>query len=180
MRFFRRRNLRADKGTDVNLADSEQVRRAYTNKMLAEVSRELSDWVPILRRLADSEAVRNLVHARDPELNGPMVRSIIAARRLRDDHFWPLMNETAWTLLLEVYANRLEGQRLDVAGLSGATEVPLASCRHWIDWLHGRGMIFRNARLEDEEAAPVDLTDAAADEMRAYLLASLRLSPWVQ
>jgi hypothetical protein len=180
MRFFRRRNLRAGKDAEVNVADSEQVRRVYTNEMLAQISRELSDWVPILRLLADSEAMRNLALGRNSEITGPMVRSIIGARRLRDDYFWPLMNETAWTLLLEVYANRLEGQRLNVAGLSEATDVPLASCQHWIDWLHGRGMIFRNARVEDEEAAPVDLTDAAADEMRAYLLASLRLSPWVQ
>jgi hypothetical protein len=180
MRFFRRRGPRPDNGTDANSAEPERTRRAHTNKMLAEISRELSDWEPILRKLAENEAMLSLAHGRGSEITGPMVRSIIEARRLRDDHFWPAMSETAWTLLLEIYAGRLEGRRLDVDGLSAATAVPRASCWHWIDWLHGRGMIFRKARPDDEETAPIDLTDAAADAMRSYLLAALRLSPWVQ
>ncbi len=153
---------------------------ARSTNTLAEVSRELAGWVPILRRLAEAEALRDLALGHCSEITSPAVRSIIAARRLRDEYFWPSMNEAAWAVLLELYANRVEGRRIDVAGLSAATGLPPATCLHWLDWLAGRGMIFRDARAADDESALIDLTDAGADEMRAYLLASLRISPWVQ
>ncbi len=151
---------------------------AHSTTTLAEVSRELAAWVPILRRLAEAEALRDLALGHCAEITAPAVRTIIAARRLRDQYFWPAMNETAWTLLLELFTSRLEGRRLDVAALSAATDIPFATSLHWIDWLSGRGVVRRNEKAE--EGGAVDLTDAGADEMRAYLLASLRLSPWVQ
>ena len=177
MRLFFRRD-RNKTAVDEPVAQRESLSRSA--RTLAQVSQELTSWVPILRRLAEAEALRELALGHSSEITGPAVRSIIAARRLRDEYFWPQMDETVWTLLLELFANRLEGQRLNPVGLSEATAIPPANCQHWIDWLHGRGMIFRNARVEDEATALVDLTDAGADEMRAYLMASLRLSPWVQ
>ena len=90
------------------------------------------------------------------------------------------MNETAWTLLLELFASRLEGRPLDMTGLSAATGTPFATTVHWLDWLCGRRVAFRDERARNEADVPVGLTEAGAEEMRAYLLASLRLSPWVQ
>jgi len=146
---------------------------------IVQMSHDIAGWIPVLRRLAEVEALRTLALGQCSEITAAAVRSIIAARRLRDDHFWPAMSEAAWTLLLELFARRLEGERLDMRGLSVTTGIPLATCQHWVDWLAGRGMMFRNGHAADEEAALIDLTDAGADRMRAYLLASLRLSPWV-
>jgi len=153
---------------------------AHSASTLAEVSQELANWVPILRRLAEAESLRDLALGHGSEITGASVRSILSARRLRDEHFWPSMTEAAWTVMLVLFANRLEGERLDADGLSAATDIPLETCLHWLDWLGGRGMILRNTKPDGEITAPVDLTDAAADEMRTYLLASLKLSPWVQ
>ncbi|MEA3012480.1 MAG: hypothetical protein QOD42_1025 [Sphingomonadales bacterium] len=163
-------------------ADSsvERPRLADTARTLAEVSREMAHWVPILRRLAEAEQLRDLALGHTSEINGAAIRSIINARRLRDQYFWPAMSEAAWALLLELFANRLQGERLDVAGLSAVTDIPLASALHWIEWLSGRGMVVRNGPGENAENPLVALTEAGADEMRAYLLAALRLSPWVQ
>jgi hypothetical protein len=147
---------------------------------IGQMSRDLANWIPVLRRLAEVEALRALALGQCSEIAGSDVRSVIAARRLRDDYFWPAMNETAWTLLLELFANRLEGERRDVAGLSAATELAFDACLHWIDWLEGRGIVFRKGRAEDGETALVDLTDAGADSMHDYLLTALKLSPWVQ
>lgn len=158
----------------------ERPRLADTARTLAEVSREMAHWVPILRRLAEAEQLRDLALGHTSEINGAAIRSIINARRLRDQYFWPAMSEAAWALLLELFANRLQGERLDVAGLSVVTDIPLASALHWIEWLSGRGMVVRNGPGEIPENALVALTEAGADEMRAYLLAALRLSPWVQ
>jgi hypothetical protein len=158
----------------------ERPRLADTARTLAEVSREMAHWVPILRRLAEAEQLRDLALGHTSEINGGAIRSIINARRLRDQYFWPAMSEAAWALLLELFANRLEGERLDVAGLGAVTDIPLDSALHWIEWLSGRGMVVRNGSGENAENALVALTEAGADEMRAYLLAALRLSPWVQ
>lgn len=159
---------------------AERERLTDTAMTLAEVSREMAFWVPILRRLAEAEQLRDLALGHTSEINGAAIRSIINARRLRDQYFWPAMSEAAWALLLELFANRLEGERLDVAALSAATEIPLGSALHWIEWLSGRGLVVRNGPSENAETALVALTEAGADEMRAYLLAALRLSPWVQ
>jgi hypothetical protein len=195
MRFFRdlTRRDRDDPpagepdGADLPFADpppadpsAERPRLADTARTLAEVSREMAHWVPILRRLAEAEQLRDLALGHTSEINGAAIRSIINARRLRDQYFWPAMSEAAWALLLELFANRLEGERLDVAHLSTVTDIPLASALHWIEWLSGRGMVVRNGAGENPEHALVALTEAGADEMRAYLLAALRLSPWVQ
>ena len=146
--------------------------------MLAQVSRELAEWVPILRRLAETEMMRTAAHDHSFEITSATVRSVIATRRLRDDYFWPGMNENVWSVLLELFANRMEGRRLDIVGLSDATGLTLDIALHWADWLAGRGMVALK-QIEDD-ASPVDLTDTGADSMRAYLLASLSLSPWVQ
>ncbi|TMJ19668.1 MAG: hypothetical protein E6G92_07825 [Alphaproteobacteria bacterium] len=134
---------------------------------LSVLSRELAAWVPILRRMAETVAL---------EINPATVRALIAARRLRDEHFWPAMSEGAWDVLLELFACRLEGRRLTVAELSDTTALPLDSVLHWIDSIAARGLISR--RIPEGEEALVDLTDDGADRMRAYLLAALNLSPW--
>lgn len=182
MRFFRDPPLRGSDDPPAVVPPAERERLADTARTLAEVSREMAHWVPILRRLAEAEQLRDLALGHTSEINGAAIRSIINARRLRDQYFWPAMNEAAWALLLELFADRLEGERLDVAALSAATEIPLASALHWIEWLSGRGMVVRYGQEEGEdgERALVVLTEAGADEMRAYLLAALRLSPWVQ
>ena len=169
--------IKAEPSTD-RQADPERL--AHTYRTIAQVSRELADWVPILRRLAEAETLRDLALGQCSELTAASVRSIITARRLRDGYFWPLMSDAAWTLMLELFANRLEGERLDVAALSVAADLPIDTTLHWVDWLAGRDLVLRNGQAQDHEAAFVGLTDAGADEMRAFLLASLRLSPWVQ
>lgn len=146
--------------------------------VLADASKELAAMVPVLRRLAETAALRDLAQGHSFEITAASVRSIIAARRLRDEYFWPAMSENAWSVLLELFASRLEGARLDLAGLSAATDLSTESALHWVDWIAPRGLISR--KYADGDNAQVDLTDAGADRMRAYLLASLSLSPWVQ
>jgi hypothetical protein len=152
---------------------------ARFSETISQMSRDLANWIPVLSRLAEIEALRTLALGQCTEITGTTVRAVIAARRVRDDHFWPAMNETAWTLLLELFANRLAGERRGVAGLSDATGLTFEACLHWIDWLEGRGMVFRHGRAELEDSELIDLTDAGADRMNDYLLTALKLSPWV-
>lgn len=163
-----------------DVGESRQARLAGSAQILGEVSRELASWVPILRQLAEAEALRNLALGHSFEISGATIRSIISARRLREDFFWPAMSESAWGLMLELFASRLGGERLTVATLAAASDTAPDSALHWIDWLAGRGLVARDATAPDEMDAPVTLTETGADQMRAYLIAALRLSPWVQ
>jgi hypothetical protein len=147
---------------------------------LGQISRDLADWIPVIERVAEIEDLRTLALGQISEINAAGVRAIIRTRDLRDQYFWPTMNDAAWALLLEIFASGLEGERLDVAGLAAATGLQPGAALHWIDWLAGRGMILHKAEMADGDIAPVDLTDSAADTMRAYLAEAISLSPWVQ
>jgi len=143
---------------------------------LLEISQKLNGWLPILRRLAEEEALRNAPGIQDFKVSAASIRSLIAARRLREQHFWPGMSEGAWDILLELFACRLEGRRISVAALGEATVLPLDSALHWVDTIAARGFLSR--KYTDGEEALVDLTDHAADRMRAYLLTAMSLSRW--
>jgi hypothetical protein len=150
------------------------------SETVGQMSQDLVDWIPILRRLGEIEDLRTLALGQTSEITCASVRSIIAVRRLRDDHFWPAMHDAAWAALLEIFASSLEGERLDVDGLSAATGLQLGATLHWVDWLAGRGMILHKAQVAEGETPRIDLTDSGADKMRAYLLEAINLSPWVQ
>jgi hypothetical protein len=169
------RDEEAAGGSETSDPEDELMRSTET---LGLVRRELTAWVPILRRIAEASALRNLAHGCSFEIDSTTLRTVIAARRLRDDYFWPGMEEGAWSLLLELMANRLDGRRPDAVALSDAIGLPVDSTLHWIDASAARGFVTR--RYADAEWAPVELTDRGADRMRAYLLASLTLSPWAQ
>jgi hypothetical protein len=143
---------------------------------LFEISQKLSAWVPLLRRLAEAEGQRNAARDGDFEISAAGIRSLLAARRLRDLHFWPGMSESAWDILLELFACRLEGHRLTVTALAEATALPLDSTLHWVDSIAAQGFLSR--KYADGEHAMVDLTDHGAARMRAYLLTALTLSRW--
>jgi len=168
----------ADKEIAVGGAGEKHETLVRSAGTLAEVSQEIAALVPLLRRLAEAEAVRDLALGHSFEITSATLRSIIASRRLRDEHFWPAMDDHAWSVLLELFANRLEGRRLDLPGLSAATELPIDSVLHWIDWIAARGLVSR--KYAEAENALIDLTDEGADRMRSYLLKTLSLSPWVQ
>jgi hypothetical protein len=153
---------------------------ARFSESIGQMSRDIAAWIPVLQRLGAIEDLRALALGQSCEITSATVRSIIAARRLRDRFFCPTMNERAWALLLELFASSLEGERRDAAGLSEATGYPLASAHNWIDWLADQGLVMRRPVSGNEEGALIDLTDLGGDRMRTYLLESLKLSPWVQ
>lgn len=131
------------KETLLNEATAKEEVLARFSETVGQMSRDLADWIPILSQLAEVEDLRTLALGECSEITSATVRSVIAARRLRDRFFSPTMNETAWTLLLELFASTLQGERRDAAGLSEATGYPPVSAHHWIDWLADQGLVVR-------------------------------------
>lgn len=104
---------------------------------------------------------------------------MIAARRLRAEYFAPDLNDAAWSLLLELFAARLEGRRLTLAGLTAGSGVRPTTVTRWSRWLEAQRLVRRESDPSDQRLIILDLSDEAADTIRAYLAAALTLSPWV-
>jgi DNA-binding transcriptional ArsR family regulator len=148
-------------------------------EILETASRALAGLVPTLQRLANAEALRELALDHRAEITGAAVRALVAARRLRDEFLGPGLDEPCWAVLLEMLIARLEGRALSLTELAAAADVPQTTAHRRIEWLAERGLIARRPDPQDGRIILIDLTEEAADRVRAYLIAALKLSPWV-
>jgi DNA-binding MarR family transcriptional regulator len=148
-------------------------------EILDAASRALAGLVPTLQRLAEAERLRDLALGHRAEITDAAIRSILAARRLRDQFLAPPIGDPAWSILLEALAARLGGRRLSMTDLGAAARLPPAIARRWIARLIARGLLARSPARGNERIVLVDLTDETADRLRAYLAAALKISPWV-
>lgn len=113
--------------------------------------------------------------AGDPDPDPRAVRSVIRARRLRDQHFpAELFADPAWDMLLDLYAARLEGRRVSVSSLCIAAAVPPTTALRWIGTMHDAGLFGREPDPTDKRRAHITLTERAAAAMRGYFAAAGR------
>jgi DNA-binding MarR family transcriptional regulator/CheY-like chemotaxis protein len=106
------------------------------------------------------------------------VRAIIRARRLRDQFFGSdLFADPAWDILLDLYAARLEKQRVAVSSLCIAAAVPATTALRWIKTLTDMGLLVRAADPQDGRRVYIELAPQAAEGLQAYLGAAQRISP---
>jgi hypothetical protein len=113
---------------------------------------------------------------RPPGLDADAVRAMLAARRLRDDCFRPAIGDVGWVLLLDAFAARLEGRGVAMTAIGAAAGVPRSTAHRWAAHLLDRGLLVRLADDGDRRGNPVALSAAAAESVRAYLEAALKLS----
>lgn len=98
------------------------------------------------------------------------VRSIIRARRMRDQFFQAeLFADPAFDMLLDLYAARLEGNRVAVSSLCIAAAVPATTALRWIKALTDKGLFVRKADPQDGRRVYIGLSDEAAVAMGRYL-----------
>ncbi|HEX8666993.1 MAG TPA: hypothetical protein VF727_01310 [Allosphingosinicella sp.] len=131
---------------------------------LYELSREIE-------RVAD--AVAHAPRHVPPEITPAAVRSIIRARRLREEHFDRcLFADPAWDILLGLYAGRLESRLSYVTTACEASGVPPTTALRWIKVLEGAGLVTRSADPIDRRRARLELTGEAASSIEGYLAAA--------
>jgi DNA-binding transcriptional ArsR family regulator len=107
-----------------------------------------------------------------------LVRSMIRARRMRDDFFkGGLFADPAWDILLDLLAARLEKRSVAVSSLCIAAAVPPTTALRWIQTLTDRGLLVRIADPRDGRRVYIELSDEAHDALIAYVGAVQRLSP---
>lgn len=150
-----------------------EVRRTRT---FAAATRELHKVVRLLRQFSEGGAPRPA--ARPRQITAADVQAILAARRLRDLCLGPEVGDVAWGLLLEAFAEHLDGRRVALTSLGAAEGIPRSTAHRWTRWLLDRGLLSSHADPADDRITLVGLTDDAAERIRAYLANALSLSRW--
>ncbi|HST36979.1 MAG TPA: winged helix DNA-binding protein [Allosphingosinicella sp.] len=153
--------------------------------ILQQLTEDVSRIAAMLASLTDDEAAAleagkaKAGNAKDePGLDAAYVRSIIRARRLRDQFFrGGLFADPAWDMLLDLMAARLEGTRVAVSSLCIAAAVPATTALRWIKALTDRGLFMRTADPQDGRRVYIALSDDTARALTAYLKAAQRIAP---
>jgi DNA-binding MarR family transcriptional regulator len=107
-----------------------------------------------------------------PPVTAREVRRLIRLRRARDQFFDPeLFADPGWDMLLDLYAARLEHNRVAVSSLCIAAAVPATTALRWIKALTTAGLFERRADPHDGRRIFVALSDSATAAMHAYFAA---------
>ena len=145
-----------------------------TEARLKQLSDEVNRIAGALARLSSApispETARPVQPGEGPAVSAETVRSIIRARRMRDQ-FMPgdLFADPAWDMLLDLMAARLEGRKVAVSSLCIAAAVPATTALRWIKLLTERGLLMRVADPEDGRRVHIELSEEAARVLGAYL-----------
>ncbi len=151
--------------------------------ILQQLSEDVGRIAAILASLSEEEnaAIEGVKPCEDkdePGIDAAYVRSIIRARRLRDQFFrGGLFADPAWDMLLDLFAARLEGTRVAVSSLCIAAAVPATTALRWIKALTDRGLFVRSADPQDGRRVYIALSDEVARSLTAYLRAVQRTAP---
>jgi hypothetical protein len=110
------------------------------------------------------------------EITAPLVRAILRIRRLRADYLPAAIDDPAWTMILELYAARLEGRRLNQSHLARAADVPHTTALRIARILIEQGVLVAAA---DGRRLMLGVSDEAAAKVRAYLMVAIATVPYV-
>jgi hypothetical protein len=166
------------------LASLHDVGRDDGSAILQQLTEDVGRIAAILSSLSEDE-VAAITHLKpsaalakeEPGIDAAFVRSIIRARRLRDQFFrGALFADPAWDMLLDLMAARLEDNRVAVSSLCIAAAVPATTALRWIKALTDRGLFVRAADPQDGRRVYIELSDDAARALTAYLRAVQRIA----
>ena len=115
-------------------------------------------------------APANEYRAAPPEVSAEDVRGIVRLRRMRERFFHDeLFADPAWDMLLDLTIARIEKSAIAVSSLCIAAAVPPTTALRWIKTMTENGMFVRVADPDDGRRVFIELSDATAERMMAYL-----------
>jgi hypothetical protein len=145
---------------------------------LLEISRVLEETARLLRQHVPARPTSRPFGRRAELITAPLVRAIISVRRMRRDHFPCAPGVPAWSILLELYAARLEGRKTSQTMLGTAAAVPETTTIRLIKSLVRQGYLVSRHDADDRRLVLLDLSDDAAERIRAYLTAAIVAGPF--
>ncbi len=99
-----------------------------------------------------------------------MALAVHASRVRRDRHFPPkLFGEPAWDILLDLFANSVEGKRISISSACLAANVPHTTALRYIRELERVGLVARMPSLADSRVTLLHMTDRGMDAMRGAM-----------
>lgn len=102
-------------------------------------------------------------------LGADLASWIFTTRRLRDDTFGPgLFSDPAWDILLDLYAARARGEKVQVSSVSPMSGVPPSTARRWVRKLIELRLLERSKDRNDRRLSFVKLTDEGAGRMSSF------------
>ena len=147
---------------------------------LQQLSEEVGRIANILASLSEDDGLEDLERDEGMRIDAALVRSVIRVRRLRDHFFRSAMfADPAWDMLLDLYAARLERQRVAVSSLCIAAAVPATTALRWIKTMTDQRLFVRVADPQDGRRVFIELSDEAAAGLEAYLKAAQRICPLI-
>jgi hypothetical protein len=162
----------------------EDVNKAQGTVRLQQLSEEVGRIASLLAALSQDDTAAAAVASLDAREGGAeaveaaQIRAVIRARRMRD-HFFrgELFADPAWDMLLDLFAARLEKNRVAVSSLCIAAAVPPTTALRWIKSLCDQGIFVRVADPEDGRRVFIELADSAAAALESYFQAVQRVTP---
>jgi hypothetical protein len=138
--------------------------------LLQQLSEDAARIASTLASLSSEDGETPVPDQPSGRIDASFVRSIIRARRLRDQFFGSeLFADPGFDMLLDLYAARLEETRVAVSSLCIAAAVPATTALRWIRALTERGLFVRTADPQDGRRVYIGLSDEAARAMARYL-----------
>jgi DNA-binding MarR family transcriptional regulator len=147
---------------------------------LQELSADVGRIANILASLSQEEQSYRQDEDGAGRVDAAYVRSIIRARRRRDEIFGKkkdLFSDPAWDMLLDLYLSRLERRRVAVSSLCIAASVPSTTALRWIKTMCDHGLFVRSADPEDGRRFFIHLSDDAVKKMDEFFRCAQRAGP---
>jgi hypothetical protein len=145
---------------------------------LQQIAEEVERIASMLSALSEENEAAAEAAKGKVRVDAGLVRGIIRSRRLRDQFFRSdLFADPAWDMMLDLFAARLEQRKVAVSSLCIAAAVPPTTALRWIKSLCDQGLFVRKADPEDGRRVFIELGDAPAAALEAYLRAAQRISP---
>lgn len=144
---------------------------------LLEISRVLEETARLVRQHAGAvlEAPQQRWLARE-ELSAADVRAIIAVRQMRRRCLGLEASDAAWSMMLELYAARLEGRSLSQTRLAVAAGIAQTTALQATRRLLDAGIFTKAPDPNDKRLLLIGLSGEAAERMCAYLAATLGMA----
>ncbi|HEX8191954.1 MAG TPA: hypothetical protein VF552_03560 [Allosphingosinicella sp.] len=156
----------------------EPVERARRPVSLAEISRVLEETARLIRQHAGPGDDRKPCVPRADLISAPLVRSIIATRRMRRDYFPTIGGDPAWSMMLELFAAGLEGRRVSQTMLGTVAGVAESTALRLTKTLIRGGSFTADRDPDDRRLVMLGLSEDAAARMNAYLTAAIVAGPY--
>lgn len=103
-----------------------------------------------------------------------VARSVYRSRVRRAEHFGTaLFSEPAWDMLLVLFIQGEQGERMSVTRLAESSQSPLTTAIRWLDYLESQRMVVRSQCPNDRRKYFVSLSDKGLRMMTDYFCSLL-------